>query len=54
MRTGVLSIIYCIIKTLLNNGLIAANVNPYWQPIVMGLVLVTAVTLDVLVSRRQT
>lgn len=39
---------------LLNNGVIIANVNPFWQPIVLGLVLVTAVTLDVLVSRRKT
>ena len=39
---------------LLNNGVIIANVNPFWQPIVLGLVLVAAVTLDVLVSRRKT
>jgi len=39
---------------LLNNGVIIANINPFWQPIVLGLVLVAAVTLDVLVSRRKT
>ena len=40
--------------TLLNNGLIVANVNAYWQSFVLGIVLVAAVIFDVFLSMKRT
>lgn len=48
------SVLGAVFIALLNNGIIVANVNPYWQPIFLGLVLITAVIFDVVVSRRRT
>jgi ribose transport system permease protein len=38
---------------LINNVLIVASVSSYWQSIIIGVVLVLAVSLDALLNRRN-
>ena len=47
------AVLGALFVTLLNNGLMVADVNAYWQPIVSGAVLVAAVALDVFLTRRR-
>ena len=47
------AVLGALFVALLNNGLIVANVNAYWQPIVFGAVLVAAVALDIFLTRRR-
>jgi ribose/xylose/arabinose/galactoside ABC-type transport system permease subunit len=37
----------------LSNGLVLLNVSPYWQPIIIGLIVVFSVFFDQLVKRRR-
>ena len=37
----------------LSNGLVLLNVSPYWQPIIIGLIVVLSVFFDQLVKRRR-
>ncbi len=37
----------------LNNGLTLRNVNPYWQPIIIGVIVVLSVLVDQLAKRRR-
>jgi ribose/xylose/arabinose/galactoside ABC-type transport system permease subunit len=37
----------------LNNGLVILNVSPYWQPIVVAVILVSSVFFDQLAKRRR-
>ena len=39
---------------LINNGMIIANVNAFWQPIILGIILLGAVILDVAFKRVNT
>ena len=39
---------------LINNGMIIANVNAFWQPIMIGIILLGAVILDVTFKRVNT
>jgi ribose/xylose/arabinose/galactoside ABC-type transport system permease subunit len=41
-----------IFMALLNNGMIIAEVNAYWQQIIVGLVLLAAVVLDVMLVKK--
>jgi ribose/xylose/arabinose/galactoside ABC-type transport system permease subunit len=54
---GVGGIIGTLIGTLLigvlNNGLVILNVSPYWQPIVVAVILVSSVFFDQLAKRRR-
>jgi ABC-type xylose transport system permease subunit len=36
----------------LNNGMVMMNIPAYWQLVVMGVVLILAVSIDVLKTRR--
>lgn len=38
----------------LNNGLVLLNVSPYWQPIVVGAIVVLSVFIDQFAKRRRT
>ena len=38
---------------LLNNGLVILNVSPYWQPIVVAIILVASVFFDQLAKKRR-
>lgn len=38
---------------LINNGLIIAEVNQYWQQIIVGIIMLIAVITDVLLSRKR-
>jgi ribose transport system permease protein len=40
------TVLGCLIIGVLNNGLILLNVQPYWQQVVKGIVIVAAVALD--------
>ncbi len=42
-----------LFMALLNNALIIANVDAYWQNVVTGIILVLAVIFDIVVSRRK-
>lgn len=46
------SLIGVLILGVLQNGIILMRIEPYWQNVVVGLILVTAVTLDVMNNRR--
>lgn len=48
------AVLGAVFIALLNNGVIIAGINPYWQPIFLGLVLISSVIFDVLVSRKGT
>ena len=37
----------------LNNGLVIMNVSPYWQPIVVAIILVLSVYFDQLAKKRR-
>ena len=37
----------------LNNGLVILNVSPYWQPIVVAIILVASVFFDQLAKKRR-
>jgi ribose/xylose/arabinose/galactoside ABC-type transport system permease subunit len=54
---GVGGVIGTLIGTLLigvlNNGLVILNVSPYWQPIVVAVILVSSVFFDQLAKRRR-
>jgi ribose/xylose/arabinose/galactoside ABC-type transport system permease subunit len=47
------TVIGILLIGVLSNGLTLMNVSPYWQQIVVGLIIVFAVYLDQLVKRRQ-
>lgn len=47
------AILGALFIALLNNGVIIAEIDPYWQPIVLGIVLVIAVIIDVVMSRNR-
>lgn len=42
-----------IFMALVNNGMIIAEVNQYWQQIIVGLIMLFAVILDVVLSRKR-
>ena len=46
------SLIGVLILGVLQNGIILMRIEPYWQNVVVGLILVTAVTLDVMNNKR--
>ena len=54
---GVGGVIGTLIGTLLigvlNNGLVILNVSPYWQPIVVAIILVASVFFDQLAKKRR-
>ena len=54
---GVGGVVGTLIGTLLigvlNNGLVIRNVSPYWQPIVVAIILVASVFFDQLAKRRR-
>ena len=54
---GIGGVIGTLIGTLLigvlNNGLVILNVSPYWQPIVVAIILVASVFFDQLAKRRR-
>lgn len=54
---GIGGVIGTLIGTLLigvlNNGLVILNVSPYWQPIVVAVILVASVFFDQLAKRRR-
>lgn len=54
---GVGGVIGTLIGTLLigvlNNGLVILNVSPYWQPIVIAIILVASVFFDQLAKKRR-
>jgi len=45
------SLLGVIILALVNNGLVLNNVSIYWQGIVSGLILILAVTIDILTKK---
>jgi ribose transport system permease protein len=45
------SLLGVLLMALINNGLVLLNVSIYWQGIVSGLILIAAVSFDIL-SRR--
>lgn len=47
------SLLGVVLLAIVNNGLILKNVSIYWQGIVSGLILILAVTLDILSRRRR-
>lgn len=47
------SLIGVLILGVLQNGIILMRIEPYWQNVVVGLILITAVTLDVVNNRKQ-
>ena len=47
------SVIGMAIPTVLNNGFVQLNVQPFWQQVAVGVVLVVAVYLDQLKRRRR-
>ena len=46
------SLLGVLLMALINNGLVLLNVSIYWQGIVSGLILIAAVTFDMLSRRR--
>jgi len=46
------SLIGVFILGVLQNGIILMHIEPYWQNVVVGLILITAVTLDVINNRK--
>jgi len=54
---GVGTVIGAVLGTLfmalINNGLIIAEVNQYWQQIIVGVIMLLAVITDVLLSRKR-
>ena len=42
-----------ILMAILKNGLILAKVPTFWQKIVMGIIIVIAVSVDVINRKRQ-
>ncbi len=54
---GVGGVVGTLIGTLLigvlNNGLVIRNVSPYWQPIVVAIILVASVFFDQLAKKRR-
>ena len=46
------TLIGAVLIGVLNNGLVLLNVSPYWQPIVVGFIIVLSVFVDQLVKRR--
>lgn len=47
------TVVGILIPTTLNTGLIIANVQPFWQPVATGLILIAAVYLDQLKRRSR-
>lgn len=47
------TVIGILIPTILNDGLIIANVQPFWQPVTTGFILIGAVYLDQLKRRSR-
>ncbi|AJQ26270.1 ABC transporter permease [Pelosinus fermentans] len=47
------SLIGVLILGVLQNGIILMRIEPYWQNVVVGLTLITAVTLDVVNNRKK-
>ena len=47
------SLIGVLILGVLQNGIILMRIEPYWQNVVVGLILITAVTLDVVNNRKN-
>ena len=47
------TVIGILIPTTLNTGLIIANVQPFWQPVATGLILIVAVYIDQLKRRSR-
>jgi len=47
------SILGVLLMAIINNGLVLLNVSIYWQSIVSGVILVAAVTFDMLNQRRS-
>ncbi len=47
------SLIGVLILGVLQNGIILMRIEPYWQNVVVGLILITAVTLDVVNNRKK-
>jgi ribose transport system permease protein len=47
------SLIGVLILGVLQNGIILMRIEPYWQNVVVGLILIIAVTLDVVNNRRN-
>lgn len=47
------SLIGVLILGVLQNGIILMRIEPYWQNVVVGLILITAVTLDVINNRKN-
>ncbi len=43
----------CLIIGVLNNGLILLDVSPFWQQVVKGLVILTAVAIDKMSKKLQ-
>jgi len=46
------TVLGCLIIGVLNNGLFLLNVSPFWQQVIKGVVILVAVALDRLGSRR--
>lgn len=46
------TVLGCLIIGVLNNGLFLLNVSPFWQQVIKGVVILAAVTIDRLGSRR--
>jgi ribose transport system permease protein len=47
------TVVGILIPTILNDGLVIANVQPFWQPVATGFILIAAVYLDQLKRRSR-
>ncbi len=47
------TVLGCLIIGVLNNGLFILNVSPFWQQIIKGLVILTAVALDKIGNKQR-
>ena len=47
------SLLGVVLMALINNGLVLLNVSIYWQGIVSGIILIAAVTFDMVRRRSQ-
>ena len=47
------TVLGCLIIGVLNNGLVLMEVSPFWQAVIKGYVIITAVAVDMAGSKRD-